>query len=449
MALIGTGVFDAAAHQSYSPVLLPTSGASPLPPEKDPTDAAMASASPHPTSTATPSQTITPSATSSPTPTPLTGLTFAGSSYGCTSGPYVTCSATVTNTHTDPQRWDFDITFTYNDASTIFGSNFSLTLAFTTGVFNTNVPIWWEMYPTANEVMPNRWIDVQYPTVPDLNPMPYPSGSWTVGGQPSPYQTFWINFSRDTGDTETLVRTDSWHVTIATYEFQSLTPTPTATLTNTPTDIPTVAADCQTFGWYFSDTDLKFMPVFGAKASINTEIPALCGGPYSSSSAWAMIVGGDGIADYAQVGYIQEAGDSAIRYWAEYSTHLSQYPIRRFGEVASGTHTYLAQYNFSDGKIYMYVGNTDGSYTLLAITEFSVDTFWLPGRSPEWNGETHYQADDIPGTFANPVYFSNLRIIASRDGPWVTPSELAGGSTSSHYGFEWDIINDTFHIWTK
>ena len=237
MALISASVFDAAAHPNSSPAFF--TGGSVMPPGKDPTDTAIPSASPLPTSTATPSQTITPSATSSPTPTPLTGLTFVGSSYGCTSGPYVTCSATVTNTHTDPQRWDFDITFTYNDASTIFGSNFSLTLAFTTGVFNTNVPIWWEMYPTANEVMPNRWIDVQYPTVPDLNPMPYPSGSWTVGGQPSPYQTFWINFSRDTGDTETLVRTDSWHVTIATYDFQSLTPTPTPILNSTPTILPT------------------------------------------------------------------------------------------------------------------------------------------------------------------------------------------------------------------
>ena len=69
--------------------------------------------------------------------------------------------------------------------------------------------------------------------------MPYPSGSWTVGGQPSPYQTFWINFSRDTGQTELLTRTDSWHVTVATYDFQSLTPTPTSILNSTPTILPT------------------------------------------------------------------------------------------------------------------------------------------------------------------------------------------------------------------
>jgi len=171
--------------------------------------------------------------------TPVSGLIFKGWTKGCTSTPYISCSATVTSTQTDPYRWDFDITYTYNDNRANMGSNFTLNLTFDTGVFYTEVPIWWEMYPISGEVMPNRRIDVAYSGVSDLNPMDYPSGSWMIPSQPSPYDTFHIRFSRQTGTTETLVRTDSWHVTVATYDYHALTPTPTATLTNTPTNTST------------------------------------------------------------------------------------------------------------------------------------------------------------------------------------------------------------------
>ncbi len=174
-------------------------------------------------------------ATASPTSTPVTALTFTGWSYGCTNGPYITCSATVTGTQTNPYRWDFDISYTYGDNSTVFGSNFTLELAFDTGVFYTEVPIWWEMVPITNEVMPNRWIDVVYSGAGDLDPMPYPAGSWIVPSQPSPYNTFRVKFSRVTGATEILTRTDTWHLTIATYNFiGTATPTPTQTRTSTP-----------------------------------------------------------------------------------------------------------------------------------------------------------------------------------------------------------------------
>src|SRR5689334_16022485 len=54
--------------------------------------------------TETPTSTATSTSTPTTTPTPSTGLTFNGSSYGCTAGPYITCSASVTSTHTDPYR---------------------------------------------------------------------------------------------------------------------------------------------------------------------------------------------------------------------------------------------------------------------------------------------------------------------------------------------------------
>lgn len=199
-----------------------------------------------PTSTSSPTLTFTPTYTATPTftPTPLTGLTLASTTYGCTSGPYITCSASVVTTHTDPYRWDFDITYTYGDNRTNMGSNFTYKIKFNTGVYYSGVPIWWNMYPITNEVMPNRKIDIYYSGVSDLASMDYPSGTWTVPGQPYPYNDFTVVFSRTTTAPEILVRTDKWHLTLATYPNVATptnTPTPTFTPTKTftPTSMPT------------------------------------------------------------------------------------------------------------------------------------------------------------------------------------------------------------------
>jgi hypothetical protein len=253
-----------------------------------------------PTSTASPTLPFTPTSTSTPTftPTPLTGLTLASTTYGCTSGPYITCSASVVTTHTDPYRWDFDITYTYGDNRTNMGSNFTYKIKFNTGVYYSGLPIWWNMYPITNEVMPNRKIDIYYSGVPDLASMDYPSGTWTVPGQPYPYNDFTVIFSRTTTAPEILVRTDKWHLTIATYPnvatpTNTPTSTPTATftptasrtftptLTQTPTNTPIPA-------WYTGNDRLD---AYGVKALISapSQAPYIENIPFSGQSNWVSI----------------------------------------------------------------------------------------------------------------------------------------------------------------
>lgn len=233
---VGALVFTININNLFPPLvhLIPPSQTS-IPPTKE-IDAS-------PTNTSTPTRTSTPTHTPTTTPsltsTPVTGLMFTDWSVGCTATPYVTCSATIKSTHTDPYRWDFDITFNYGDTSNFFGSDFGVTLVFHTGVYNQNVPIWWNMYPITNEVMPNRSIDVIYP-VSDLSSMSYPSGNWTVEAQPWNYDRFDVHFNRTTGGPEIFVRTDKWHFTIATYpNVATPTITPTATMTSLPTSTPT------------------------------------------------------------------------------------------------------------------------------------------------------------------------------------------------------------------
>jgi hypothetical protein len=126
-------------------------------------------------------------------------------------------------TQSSPDRIDYDITFSYADDMTNMPSTFTFTVPLHVvddvgnPVYYTDVPIWWVMYPVTNEIMPTRRIHVQFPTTPQyLDPMSSPSGLWIIPAQPSPYNTVWIEFERQTTDLETLIRTDTWHLTVAT-----------------------------------------------------------------------------------------------------------------------------------------------------------------------------------------------------------------------------------------
>jgi hypothetical protein len=155
--------------------------------------------------------------------TPSVKLVPSTPGYGCSFWPYIQCSASWVITQTTPERIDYDITFTYYDNRTDMGSTFGINLPLHivddagNPVYNTDVPIWWVMYPVTNEVMPTRRVHVQFPTNPQyLDPMSSPSGLWIVPSQPYNYNTFWIEFERPTTVSETLVRTDTWHFAIAT-----------------------------------------------------------------------------------------------------------------------------------------------------------------------------------------------------------------------------------------
>ena len=153
---------------------------------------------------------------------------------------YVTCWATVTSTQTNPGRLDIDITYHYDDNSILLGADmfdgFFIKINIR-NVLNTDLPIYWEI---TGAPMPRRWIDPHYSGVADYGDRNNPialTGNWTVPAQPGPtYDTFAFWFSRLTTGPETLVQTDTWHLTVADYDFRTSTPVPT--LTSTPTSTP-------------------------------------------------------------------------------------------------------------------------------------------------------------------------------------------------------------------
>lgn len=178
----------------------------------------------------TPTPTTTPIPQPTSTPISENFLTFTGWNSGCTATPYISCSADVTAVQTNPYRVDLDVTFNYGDNSTFWGSNFTVNLDFATDLYNAGVPIYWEMTPTNNAVMPPINIHSYFS---DSGPLSIPTGSWIVPSNPHPFQQgFTINFARETTGLEILTRTDSWHVTVATYNFGNFPPVPTPTATS-------------------------------------------------------------------------------------------------------------------------------------------------------------------------------------------------------------------------
>ncbi|MEK6752903.1 MAG: hypothetical protein AABZ00_11640 [Chloroflexota bacterium] len=146
--------------------------------------------------------------------------TGTGGYQPCTTYPYISCSATVTNTQTNPDRLDFDITYNYNDNHSIFGSDFWIDIRFKTNVFNTDVPIYWKI---SGDAMPTRWITTQYSGTADYGSKTSPitglKGNWVIPSQPYSYDKSTFHFVRTTGGPDKLVRTDTWQFAIATYNI--------------------------------------------------------------------------------------------------------------------------------------------------------------------------------------------------------------------------------------
>jgi hypothetical protein len=155
-----------------------------------------------------------------------------------------------------------------------------------------------------------------------------------------------------------------------------------------------------------------------------------------------MIANNDGDG-WAQSGYIYRDGVSGAYTFAQYSENGSAW-YTVYGSTISSTALYYESYDFSAGAMDLVADGTQ-----LETTPWDPDLEWTTPWLPEWEGETHYPGDDVPGTSASPTYFSSMGIITSRGGSVTDPSGLSVSSTYSNYGAAWDTSQSEFHIWSK
>jgi len=62
--------------------------------------------------------------------------------------------------------------------------------------------------------------------------------------------------------------------------------------------------------------------------------------------------------------------------------------------------------------------------------------------------DQQHRIDDVPGTAANPEFFSSLQHLTCQGCNWGAPSGLYLWSDSNRYDYAWDT-NLQFRLWTK
>ena len=202
------------------------------------------------------------------------------------------------------------------------------------------------------------------------------------------------------------------------------------------------AAACGTPASNFDGTTIVNQMNYYAQANIQVQPATLCGNVNSMSSAWVMIASKNGNGGYTQAGYMFTPGNGA-RLFAQYSKNGSAY-FGAFGVAISGTALYYDSYDFSAGDMVM---DSDG-YPLLT-TPWDPVAEWTTPWVPQWEGETAFPGDNVPGSASTPAHFTSMEIKTTRGGGVSNPSGLSVSSTSTNYGVAWDTVNSSFHIWTK
>jgi hypothetical protein len=162
----------------------------------------------------------------------------------------------------------------------------------------------------------------------------------------------------------------------------------------------------------------------------------------SVAYVWVMIASNNSDG-WTQSGYVYRDGVSGAYTFAQYSENGSAW-YTVYGSTISSTALYYESYNFTAGAMDLVANGTQ-----LETTPWDPDLEWTAPWIPEWEGETHYTGDDVPGTSASPAYVSNMGIITSRGGSVTDPSGLSVSSTYSNYAAAWDTSQSEFHIWSK
>ncbi len=204
---------------------------------------------------------------------------------------------------------------------------------------------------------------------------------------------------------------------------------------------------CQGQTTLFAGTDSATLLHYGVRANITVRNPSLCGSNHSRSEAWVLTFGTTA-GGWAQVGYIKWPGYNSPLHFAEYQKNSnpgSDYAYKE-GGAATGSPLYTVKYIKSTGLLYMYVGSS----TLLTSSFDPTIAWGSPSTwEPEYEGETHDNGDDMPGTATSQTYFQNMAIKTSvNTETWTAPSGLTVSSDSSRYSAVKDS-NSQMRIWTK
>lgn len=170
--------------------------------------------------------------------------------------------------------------------------------------------------------------------------------------------------------------------------------------------------------------------VYGTRARIEYRNPNLCGNDSTSvgvSAAWQAVTAdsvpsGDGYArNYAQVGYIQlgsgaPGSTSGVHIFSQWTRKCfahsncgtnpstNDLAATEYWPAPTGTHFYGQYLRASDDRIHLYAHGDQ-----IDVVGYDVTGDWAASWRSEYFGETHHDADDLPGTADNKTNFDYLQ----------------------------------------
>jgi hypothetical protein len=170
--------------------------------------------------------------------------------------------------------------------------------------------------------------------------------------------------------------------------------------------------------------------VYGTRARIEYRNPDLCGSDTDGagvSGVWQAVTAdsvpsGDGYArNYAQVGYIQLGGaapgtTSGIHIFSQWTRKCfahrtcganpttNDLAATQYWPAPTGTHIYAEYLRASDDRIHLYAHGDQ-----IDVMGFDVTGDWSTAWRSEYFGETHHDADDLPGTSTAKTAFDYIQ----------------------------------------
>lgn len=191
--------------------------------------------------------------------------------------------------------------------------------------------------------------------------------------------------------------------------------------------------------------------VWGSRAVIESDDPAICGTP-SASVIWVMVTGGGATNGWAEVGYGrfgQDWGHAGYQVFSQWTTCDTCSPFTVLTQTApgSGTHTYETQYNNATGRITM---KKDGATVDVTSAGWDPKDAWATPWSPQFFAESHYPQSDIPGVSSDHVSVTQIKKLnaggSASNITTLAAADVGGSPTCWHEST--GNLPTSFAVWT-
>jgi hypothetical protein len=206
-------------------------------------------------------------------------------------------------------------------------------------------------------------------------------------------------------------------------------------------------------GWIINHRDGSGDTYEGAQAHIQNNTGSFCTNGATDSSHfcadWVMVSGGGCCGNndgWAQAGFNRNYG-GCTTYFSQWRVDTSHVPHSVFqGTCRTGGATFEVVFLLTLGDLAMEAGGT-----ILSQTNFNPYQQWTEPFLLQFNAESAYVGDNIPGTPSAHTAMTSMQLQRG-DGTWTGSTNITGAVSSCPWPFRYDttfISSRSFDFWTN